>query len=103
MTGIGIEDLARRLAESLPAAASGLSDGARGIRQDLERNFRAILQATLGKLDLNTRTEFDVHTRLLERTRLRVEELEARVAVLEKSAAARTPPATPAAPGKAPG
>jgi BMFP domain-containing protein YqiC len=77
MTGIGIEDLARRLAESLPAGASAL-------RQDLERNFRAILLATLGKLDLNTRTEFDIHTRLLERTRLRVEQLEARVAELEK-------------------
>jgi BMFP domain-containing protein YqiC len=84
MTGIGIEDLARRLAESLPAGASAL-------RQDLERNFRAILQATLGKLDLNTRTEFDVQMRLLERTRLRVEQLEARVAELEKAAGA--PPA----------
>lgn len=77
MTGIGIEDLARRLAESLPAAATGL-------RQDLERNFRAILQATLGKLDLNTRSDFEIHTRLLERTRLRMEQLEARVAELEQ-------------------
>jgi ubiquinone biosynthesis accessory factor UbiK len=85
MAGIGIEDLARRLAESLPAGASAL-------RQDLERNFRAILQATLGKLDLNTRTEFDIHTRLLERTRLRVEQLEARVAELEKAASATRPP-----------
>ncbi|HTP39650.1 MAG TPA: accessory factor UbiK family protein [Steroidobacteraceae bacterium] len=75
-TGKGIEDLARRLAESIPAAAAGL-------RQDLERNFRAILQATLGKLDLNTRSEFEVHTRLLERTRLRLEQLEARVRELE--------------------
>jgi ubiquinone biosynthesis accessory factor UbiK len=77
MTGIGIDDLAQRLAASLPAAAGAL-------RQDLERNFKAILQSTLGRLDLNTRTEFEIHTRLLERTRLRVEQLEARVAELEQ-------------------
>lgn len=88
MTGIGIEDLARRLAESLPTAALDLS---RGLRQDLERNFRAILQATLGKLDLNTRSDFEIHTRLLERTRLRMEQLEARVAELEKAAGSRPP------------
>ena len=71
-----IEDIARRLFEGLPEAA-------RTMRQDIEGNFRAVLQASLGKLDLTTREAFEVQTRLLERTRERLEQLEVRVAALE--------------------
>jgi ubiquinone biosynthesis accessory factor UbiK len=71
-----IDDIVKRLIEGLPEAA-------RTMRRDIEGNFRAVLQSTLGKLDLTTRGEFDVQTQVLERTRARVEQLEQRIAELE--------------------
>jgi BMFP domain-containing protein YqiC len=71
-----IEDLARRLMESIPP-------GVRGLQQDLESNFRAVLRANLARLDLVARDEFTAQTRVLERTRARLEELERRLAELE--------------------
>ncbi len=81
-----VEDLLRSLMQGLPP---GLASGASGLREDLENNFRAVLRANLGKLDLAGREQFDAQRKVLERTRARLEELEKRVAELEaKSAAA---------------
>ena len=63
-----VEEVARRLFESLPPAF-------RTMQQDLETNFRAVLRANLGRLDLVARDEFDAQTTVLERTRARLEEL----------------------------
>lgn len=71
-----LDDLARRLAESLPPGIAALRD-------DVERNFRAVLQAGLSRLDLVTRQEFDVQAGVLRRTRERLEQLEGRLAALE--------------------
>jgi len=71
-----IDELARRLMESVPPAV-------RGMQQDLESNFRAVLRANLGRLDLVARDEFTAQSRVLERTRARLEELERRIAELE--------------------
>ena len=49
------------------------------LREDLENNFRAVLRANLGKLDLAGRDEFDAQRKVLERTRARLEALEKRV------------------------
>ena len=67
-----IDEIARRLLARVPQAV-------RSIQQDLEENFRAVLRASLGKLDLVTRDEFDVQTKVLQRTRERLEGLERRV------------------------
>jgi BMFP domain-containing protein YqiC len=72
-----IDDIARRLVEGLPQAA-------RTMRRDLESNFRAVLQSSLGKLDLTARDEFEVQTKVLERTRALIEQLEQRIAALEQ-------------------
>ncbi len=72
-----IDDLARRLSDALPPAA-------RDLQADLEKNFRATLQAALAKLDLVTREEFDVQTRVLARSRAKLDALEKQVAELEK-------------------
>jgi len=77
MANVGIDDIARQLFERLPEAA-------RTMRRDIESNFRAVLQASLGRLDLVTRTDFDVQSKVLERTRARLEQLELRAAELEK-------------------
>ena len=76
METLRIEEIARRLMDNLPPAL-------RATQRDLESNFRAVLRASLGKLDLVTRDEFDVQTRVLERTRARLEALEARVRGME--------------------
>jgi len=52
--------------------------------RDLEKNLRALLTGTFNRLDLVTREEFDVQREVLARTRAKLEELEARVAELEK-------------------
>ena len=74
-----LDDLARRLAESVPP-------GLASVRDDLERNFRAVLQSGLTRLDLVSRQEFDVQAGVLRRTRERLEELEKRLAALEGAA-----------------
>lgn len=74
-----IDELARRLADSLPG-------GLKALREDAEQNFRAVLQAGLSRLDLVTREEFDVQAAVLKRTREKLAALEARLAKLESPA-----------------
>jgi ubiquinone biosynthesis accessory factor UbiK len=90
MDSLRIDDLARRLIERVPPAL-------RAVQKDLEENFRALLRERLAKLELVTRDEFDAQARVLERTRARLEALEARLAAMEGSAGAT------AAGGGAPG
>jgi len=71
-----LDDLARRLADAVPPGLAAL-------KNDLEQNFKAVLQSGLTKLDLVTRQEFDIQAGVLRRSRERLEELEARIAVLE--------------------
>ncbi len=52
--------------------------------KDVERNVKAMLTQGFSKLDLVTREEFDTQTQVLARTRARLEELERRVAELER-------------------
>src|ERR1700733_16097520 len=75
-----IDEIVRRLVEAVPP-------GVRALQQDLESNFRAVLRASLTKLDLVSRDEFDAQVRVLERTRARLEELERRVAAMDGSGA----------------
>jgi ubiquinone biosynthesis accessory factor UbiK len=78
----GLDDLARRLADSVPQSL-------RAIGRDLEGNFKAVLQAQLSKLDLVTRQEFDVQSAILERTRAKLVELESRLKEVEARVAAQ--------------
>lgn len=55
--------------------------------KDIEQNLKAGVTAMLGKLDMVSREEFDVQTEVLARTRARLEQLEARLAELEKQRA----------------
>ncbi len=74
-----IDEIARRLFESVPPAM-------RTMQRDLEANFRSVLRSSLGKLDLVTRDEFDAQVKVLERTRARLEALEAKLKELEERA-----------------
>jgi len=77
-----IDDLAKRFSAALP-------EGVAALRQDLENNFRAVLQTGLSKLDLVTRREFEVQAGVLRRTREKLESLEARLADLQTALAAQ--------------
>ncbi|CAN0623716.1 protein of unknown function DUF526 [Burkholderia sp. lig30] len=55
--------------------------------KDVERNVKAVLSQGFSKLDLVTREEFDTQAQVLARTRVRLEELERRVAELEQKLA----------------
>ena len=77
MADESIENLARRLAESVP-------EGLRSMKDELESNFRGVLQSGLSKLDLVTREEFEVQEAVLTRTREKLEALEARLKELEQ-------------------
>jgi ubiquinone biosynthesis accessory factor UbiK len=93
MDNFRIDEIARRLLESVPPAL-------RTMQKDLETNFRAVLRSSLGKLDLVTRDEFDTQTHVLERTRARLAELEARLQALEGASASAAGGAGSASPEK---
>jgi ubiquinone biosynthesis accessory factor UbiK len=82
MEQMRIDEIARRLFAKVPEAA-------RNMQADLEENFRAVLRASLARLDLVTRDDFDVQMKVLERTRSRLEALETRVQELEAAKTAR--------------
>jgi ubiquinone biosynthesis accessory factor UbiK len=69
-----LDDLNRRVRELLEATPA----------KDVEKNLRALMTATFSRLDLVTREEFDIQQDVLRRTRDKLEQMEARVAELEK-------------------
>ena len=73
-----LDDLAGKLSQIVP-------EDLRNIKQDLHSNFRRILQSYFAKLDLVTREEFDVQSKVLSKTRSKLEELESIVAKLEQA------------------
>jgi len=76
MANESINKLAKNLAETLP-------QGLRSVRDDLEKNFRSVLDTGLARLDLVTREQFEVQEAVLARTREKLEVLEARLAKME--------------------
>jgi BMFP domain-containing protein YqiC len=73
-----LNSLTHRLCSALPSQLQA-------IKNDVEKNFHAILQSTFNKLDLVTREEFDVQTKVLARSRKKIEALEATIKKLEQS------------------
>ena len=78
-----IDELARRLSSLVPPSL-------RDSRDELQQNFKSVLQTGLGKLDLVTRDEFDVQRAVLLRTRDKLNELQRAVAQIEAQLAAST-------------
>jgi len=69
-----VDELNARVSEFLAASPA----------RDLEKNLRALFSASLARLDLVTREEFDVQAKVLARTREKLAALEERVAALER-------------------
>ena len=71
-----IDDLARKLSDSVPQQFKTAKD-------EFSKQFKEVLQSQLAKLDLITREEFDAQTKVLQRTREKLELLEKKVSELE--------------------
>jgi BMFP domain-containing protein YqiC len=71
-----LDDIAERLSDAIPPTAKAM-------QKDLEKNLRAGVQSVFSRLDLVTREEFDVQTKVLARSREKIEQLEKQVAELE--------------------
>jgi ubiquinone biosynthesis accessory factor UbiK len=72
-----LKNLAAQLTEALPAHAGAL-------KKDFEKNCQSILSKAFAKFDLVTREEFDTQTKVLGRTRKKLDELEEHIKSLEK-------------------
>lgn len=72
-----IDELIQRFNQSLPPGSNVLKD-------DIEKNLRAVLHSAFTKMDLVTREEFEVQAKVLARSRTKLESLEKRVSELEQ-------------------
>lgn len=72
-----IDDIANRLANVIPPSFNHF-------KEDAEKNFHAILQSALARLDLVSREEFEVQKAVLAKTRHKLEALEQRITAMEQ-------------------
>ena len=75
-TESSIDGLASRLIDALPQELGNL-------KSDAEANFKAALAGGLKRMDLVTREEFELQQAVLQRTREKLEALEARLKELD--------------------
>lgn len=73
-----IDDLSRKLSESLPP-------GVGRMKEEAEEQFRLVLARSFEKMNLVSREEFDTQTAVLRRTREKLEQLQEKVAQLEQA------------------
>lgn len=71
-----LKNLAEQLTDALPEHFGAL-------KKDFEKNCQRILHKTFTKLELVTREEFDTQTKVLIRTRKKLDELEKHIKELE--------------------
>jgi BMFP domain-containing protein YqiC len=71
-----LKNLAEQLSENLPSHLGTL-------KKDFEKNCQRVLHHTFDKLDLVTREEFDLQSKVLQRTRKQLDEMEAIIKEME--------------------
>jgi BMFP domain-containing protein YqiC len=67
-----LESLAKELYNALPS-------GVKHVEKNIQEQFQTILHSTLSCMDIVTREEFDVQTKVLARTRQKVEALQKQI------------------------
>ncbi len=72
-----LEEIAKQVSNSLPS-------GVKQFAEDIEDKTKSVMQQQLSKLDLVTREEFDIQTRVLMRTREKLADLEQKMTELEE-------------------
>ena len=73
-----IDDLANKMSQIIPPELKNK-------HAELQQQFKQLLQAQLGKMDLVTREEFDIQTKVLQKTRAQLQQMEKQLAELELS------------------
>ncbi len=73
-----IEGISERIGALLPADLGAL-------RSEFKTNVKALLEASLTRMDVVTREEFDAQSALLRRTREKLDKLEKLLAELEEA------------------
>ena len=73
----------KRINALVDKVVEALPDGVKSLPGDLRDNCRVGIRDALSKLDLVTREEFDAQTKVLARTREKLEALEKQVSDLE--------------------
>ncbi|MBA2657011.1 MAG: accessory factor UbiK family protein [Tatlockia sp.] len=66
------DELAKKLFSALPTSLQTME-------KEIEQKFKEILQSAFARLDLVTREEFDIQTKVLARTREKLDSLQAQV------------------------
>ena len=77
-----IEEMARSIQAALPP-------GLKSVGEEVDKKVKQVLQTQLMKLDLVSREEFDVQTKVLLRTSKKLQSLEEKLQQLEKQLAER--------------
>lgn len=72
-----INDVVKKVLDSLP-------EGVKALPNEMKKNVQAAVVAALDKLDVVTREEFDAQQKVLEKTRKKLEQIEAEVNKLRK-------------------
>ena len=80
-----LDDMMKKFSELMPEPLRNMQD-------DLEKNMRSMMETGLQKMNLVTREEFDIQTAVLQRTREKLEALEARLSEWENKQAPATTP-----------
>ncbi len=70
-----LEDIARQFVDSLPP-------GFKTLNQEMKQQLNLAMQQWLSKMSLVTQEEFDIQCQVLLKTRLKLDELQAKVADL---------------------
>ena len=71
------DDLSTKISAALPPVPGG-------VKGEIEQSIRSILQTTFNKLDLVTREDFEIQSAVLQKTRLKLENLEKKLTELEE-------------------
>ena len=74
-----------KINEIVQKITSALPSGIQQLPKDAEKTIRTVLQGAFSKMDLVTREDFDAQSKVLARTREKLEALEKRLTELEKA------------------
>ena len=77
-----IEEMARQIHNALPP-------GIKSLGEEVDKKVKQVLQSQLNKLDMVSREEFDVQTKVLLRTREKLTALEEKLAQIDQRRADR--------------
>ncbi len=74
------DDLAHKMSANLPPLPGG-------IKNEVEQSMRNILHNAFDKMDLVTREDFEVQSAVLQKTRIKLEKMEKKLAEFEQQLA----------------